>query len=286
MRGGLGEVEAGRRVLDHRLDLRQAGERLDARLRLARLARLVAEAVDERLDMARARRRCARRARACCMARSVRMRTNSSKPPGVTVMLAAVEDARSPATARSSSPRSWLRPAARRRGSGRARPPATAWPPGRGGWSARRAAAGRARRTARWRAPRASASRRRIRQPGAPAPPRRSPGRRGWRRRGQGRHRRRSRAGVRGSRRAGAVGRCSASASRASALGVALQHGVQQASRSPAGASCATVRDARRGRRGGCRRRPAAARRRSRAAGWTCRRRCGRPGRCGGPGPP
>ena len=49
--GGLGEVEAGGRGLDHRLDLRQPGERLDARLRLARLARLVAEAVDERLDV-------------------------------------------------------------------------------------------------------------------------------------------------------------------------------------------------------------------------------------------
>ena len=51
MRGRLGEVEAGRRVLDHRLDLRQPCQRLDARLRLPRLARLVAEAVDERLDV-------------------------------------------------------------------------------------------------------------------------------------------------------------------------------------------------------------------------------------------
>ena len=48
---GLGKVEASGRVLDHVVDLRQAGERLDARLRLARLARLVAEAVDERLDV-------------------------------------------------------------------------------------------------------------------------------------------------------------------------------------------------------------------------------------------
>ena len=51
MRGGFGEVEAGRRVLDHRLDLRQARQRLDARLRLARLAGLVAEAVDEGLHV-------------------------------------------------------------------------------------------------------------------------------------------------------------------------------------------------------------------------------------------
>ena len=49
--GGLGKGEPGGRVLDDRLDLRQARQRLDPRLRLPRLARLVAEPVDEGLDV-------------------------------------------------------------------------------------------------------------------------------------------------------------------------------------------------------------------------------------------
>ena len=46
-----GEGEAGRRVLDDDVDHRQLGDRLQPRLRLPRLARLVAEAVDEGLHV-------------------------------------------------------------------------------------------------------------------------------------------------------------------------------------------------------------------------------------------
>ncbi len=51
MRAGSGKVEACRGVLNHRFDLRQAFQRLDPSLRLPGLRRLVAKAVDERLDM-------------------------------------------------------------------------------------------------------------------------------------------------------------------------------------------------------------------------------------------
>ncbi len=48
--GGGWELEPGRRVLDHRLDLRQPRQRLQPRLGLACLGRLGAEPVDEGLD--------------------------------------------------------------------------------------------------------------------------------------------------------------------------------------------------------------------------------------------
>ena len=67
-----------------------------------------------------------------------------------------------------------------------AAPPATARLPGRGSWSARRAAAGRARRTGRRPAPRASASRRRTRPSAGPGRRWRSPGPPGSRRRATG----------------------------------------------------------------------------------------------------
>ncbi len=162
--------------------------------------------------------------------------------------------------------------------------PATASLPGRGGWSARRAAAGRGRRTARWPAPRACASRRRIPRTGRgwaasskPRPARMAAARAGAASAPMARRRswisaRRCGFGGVGLREQG------------EAFGVALQHGVQQggvAGRAPPARRWRCGR----GRRGGCRRRPAASRRRWRAAAWTCRRRCGRPGRCGGPGP-
>ena len=81
--------------------------------------------------------------------------------------------------------------------------PATASPRGRDGSTARRAAAGPARRRARRRARPASASRRRSCRAAAAAPPRRSRGRRGCARRGPARHGRRSRSAARGSRRGG-----------------------------------------------------------------------------------
>ncbi len=178
MRGGSGKVEAGRGRLDDRFDLRQPGQRLDARLRLTRLAGLVAEAVDERLDVrpfgrdvlggagnaaSRVRCGCGRIRRSRRGSATVcRDRGGRSPPP------------RGPAG------RDRARPAARRRGSGRASPPARASPPGPGGWSARRAAAGRGWRTVRWPARRACASRRRTRPPDAPGRPRRSRGRPGW----------------------------------------------------------------------------------------------------------
>ena len=123
-------------------------------------------------------------------------------------------------------------------------PPATASLRGRDGWSARPAAAGRARRTARRPAPRACASRRRNRCTAAPAPsaskPR--PGRI-WRR-APARHGRRCRAAADGSRRCGA-GRWRVSASASSAArSVSAASTVSSRLCGPPGASCATHADA------------------------------------------
>ena len=105
---------------------------------------------------------------------------------GVERQLAARRDGRSPRPRVLSSSRSWLTTSMVRGDSVARSSPATASPRGRDGWSARRAAAGRARRTAPRPAPRACASRRRSSCRAAPAPRRRSRGRPGWRRRGPG----------------------------------------------------------------------------------------------------
>ena len=178
-------------------------------------------------------------ARTCCMARSVRMRTNSSKPPGVTVMLPRSRK-------RDRLHRAVQQPAVVRdqqHGAGEAGEPGLQ--PQRGfqvevvgrfveqqqvGGGEQRGGEGHAH-------PPAAGE---LLDRAGPGRPRRSPGRRGWRRRGQGRHRRRSRAGVRGSRPAGCGGAVSASVSRARRSGSPCST-VSSREASPEGASWATV---------------------------------------------
>ena len=221
-------------------------------------------------------------ARACCMARSVRMRTNSSKPPGVTAMLAAVEEGDRLHRAVQQA-RGRARPAAPRRESARAS-------------VSSHSVASRSR----WLVGSSSSSRsgcgeQRGGQRHAHAPAA-----------GEFLDRARLRGLVEaqaGEDGGGARG-CGIGADRAQAfvdLGEPVRIGacrLPRAAQGVRGRLAARCRAGRRrpralparrwrcgrGRRGGCRRRPAAVRRRWRAAGWTCRRRCGRPGRCGGPG--
>ncbi len=127
-------------------------------------------------------------------------------------------------------------------------PPATRSPAGPDGWSARPAAAGRARAPARAPARRGAARRR----TGAPGP---RPGQAEPVEQGGGRGAGRRRAPCR--------------------LARSPAWWRSRTGRAPAAGSAWWRRAA----RSGCRRRTAAARRRS-SAGWTCRSRCGRPGRC------
>ena len=218
-------------------------------------------------------------------ARSVRMRTNSSKPPGVSADACRGRDGRSPAP-RGPAGRGRARRAAPRRGSARASSPATASPRGRDGWSARPAAAGRAAANS------AVASATRIRQPPENSLDRprlrglveAEAGEDGGGARGCG-------VGADGEqplvdlRQPVAVGGARPRPA-GEALGVALPARCPAATLGPHGASCATVADAGAGGEADLAAIQRRSRRRWRAAGWICRRRCGRPGRCGGPGRP
>ena len=210
-----GQVEGQDLVVDDGRDRLHLGQHLEARLRLARLGRLGAEAVDEGSADACAAlpaSSCALAGSACCFGalafeariiaapeRSLplsRCRMWSADGVEQIAVMADDEDRRRIARADNRSARACLRD--------------------RDNWSARRAAEGRAAKTAPRRARRASASRRKIPTARGFAPRRRSRGRRGFRRRARARRGRRCRRAASGFRRCDA-GRSRVSASRISA---------------------------------------------------------------------
>ena len=271
---GIGKAERDRVLFGDLRDRLQLGDRLQPRLRLPRLRRLVAEAVDEGLhvlalgDLLHALLLLQRlplavlaleRIVAAAPEGELAVDQVDDRIDGGVEEVAVVADDDD---------------GARIAGEDSAR--ATACLRGRDSWSARRGGAGRARRRAARRAPRACASRRKNPSRAAPAPRRRSRGRRGCARRAPPPNARRCRRAAHAARRCGA-GRvaCSASCEQA--------RRARGRRRAPSRAASA-ARSAPPARRGRCARpsaarsirHPARSRRRWRGRASSCPRRCGR----------
>ncbi len=163
-----------RRVLHHAFDLRQPLDRFQPRLRLPRLAGLVAEPVDERLHMRALGGDALRRSGLLqrllgADAHEFRVAARRQRDLLPVQMGDGIRHSGPAARGRATPPRP-------RRETWPARIPARAWLPNPDGWWARRAAAGPGWRTGPPRAPPACASHRKSRSRAAAAPPHRSRG--------------------------------------------------------------------------------------------------------------